>query len=249
MIGEGPIYVYGVVDSGASITLPRDGVASATPRLIESDGLAALVSSVPTARLRVRRADLHAHLRALEQVFDQTTVLPCRFGTVLPSEDDVRQHLLDARREELRGLLDRLAGSAQMNVKAAYDEPEVLRQLVASDPEVARARDRARKLGEAAYYENIRLGELVNAQLAARRAEDAERIYARVAPLAADAVVDTQAADALLVLKASFLVERKRLDHFDGELESLAKHEAPAIGFELVGPLPPTAFVALAQEA
>src|SRR5215213_3799688 len=236
MIGEGPIYVYGVVDSGASITLPRDGVASATPRLIESDGLAALVSSVPTARLRVRRADLHAHLRALEQVFDQTTVLPCRFGTVLPSEDDVRQHLLDARREELRGLLDRLAGSAQMNVKAAYDEPEVLRQLVASDPEVAGARDRARKLGE-----------LVNAQLAARRAEDAERIYARVAPLAADAVVDTQAADALLVLKASFLVERKRLDHFEGELESLAKQEAPAIGFELVGPLPPTAFVALAQ--
>jgi hypothetical protein len=223
-------------------------VASEATRLIESDGLAALVSSVPAERLRVRRSDLHAHLRAIEALFEQTTVLPCRFGTVLGSEDDVRQHLLEARRQELHSLLKALAGRVQLNVKAVYDEPEVLREVVAADPGIATARDRAKALGDAAYYENIRLGELVTARLSARRADDVERIHARLARLAEDVVADSRDGDAMLVLKASFLVERKLTDRFDSELESLASEEGPAIRFELVGPLPPTAFVSLGQE-
>jgi Gas vesicle synthesis protein GvpL/GvpF len=222
-------------------------VASEATRLIESDGLAALVSSVP-AELRVRRSDLHAHLRAVETLFEQTTVLPCRFGTVLASEDDVRQHLLDARRTELHSLLEALAGRVQLNVKAVYDEAEVLREVVANEPRIATARERAKALGDAAYYENIRLGELVTARLCDRRAADAERIHARLARLAEDVVGDSRDGDAMLVLKASFLVERKLTDHFDSELESLAKEEGPTIRFELVGPLPPTAFVSLGQE-
>ena len=248
MPGEGPIYVYGVVSTAASFSLPAAGVADAALKRIETNGLAAIVSSVPTERLRVRRKDLHAHLRALEEMFDQTTVLPCRFGTVLPSEEDVRQHLLEARRDELHGLLERLAGLAQMNVKAVYDEPEVLREIVASESGIARAREQARELGDAAYYQNIRLGELITTRLAERRDADAERIHARIAPLATDVVTDTRDASALLVLKASFLVERRLLDRFDGELESLARDEAPTIRLELVGPLPPTAFVSLGQE-
>jgi hypothetical protein len=196
----------------------------------------------------VRRSDLHAHLRAIEALFEQTTVLPCRFGTVLASEDDVRQHLLDARRKELHSLLEALAGRVQLNLKAVYDEPEVLREVVAADPGIANARERAKALGDAAYYENIRLGELVNARLSARRAGDAERIHARLARLAEDVVADSRDGDAMLVLKASFLVERKLTGRFDKELESLANEEAPSIRFELVGPLPPTAFVSLGQE-
>jgi Gas vesicle synthesis protein GvpL/GvpF len=88
----------------------------------------------------------------------------------------------------------------------------------------------------------------VTAQLSARRSDDAERIHARLAPFATEVVADARDAEPLLVLKASFLVERKLLDRFDAELESLAKQEAPTIRFELVGPLPPTAFVSLEQE-
>jgi hypothetical protein len=223
-------------------------VASQGTRLVESNGLAALVSSVPAERLRVRRSDLHAHLRALEKLFEQTTVLPCRFGTVLASEDDVRLHLLDARREELHGLLERVQGHAQLNVKAVYDEPEVLREVAAGDPRIAGASERARGLGDAGYFENIQLGELIAARLEGRRADDAERIHARLAALASDVVVDTGDGDPLLVLKAFFLVERGLVERFDRELESLAQEEAPAIRFELVGPLPPTAFVSLGQE-
>ncbi len=248
MPGDRPIYVYGVVSTRPPITLPGDGVANAATRMVECNGLSAVVSSVPGERLRVRRRDLDAHLHALEQLFDQTTVLPCRFGTVLPSEEDVRRHLLEARRDELNALLKRLAGRAQMNVKAEYDEPEVLREVVASDARVARLRERAKALGDAAYYENIRLGELITEGVSARRGNDAQRIYARLAPLATEIVGDEDEASALRVMKASFLVERKQLNRFDAELEALAKEDAPVIRYEAVGPLPPTAFVSLGRE-
>jgi hypothetical protein len=249
MAGAGTIYVYGVVPAGASISLPADGVAGAATRLVESDGLAAVVSNVPTERLRVRRADLTAHLRALEQVFEQTTILPCRFGTVLASEEAVRAELLDARRDELRDLLEAVAGRAQVNVKAAYDEAEVMREVVAAEPEIARTSERARQLGDAAYFENIRLGELVAGRLSARRSVDADRLYARLVPFAADVVVDPVEGDELLVLKASFLVDRTLLERFDAELESVAEQEGPVLRFESFGPLPPTAFVSLGEEA
>jgi Gas vesicle synthesis protein GvpL/GvpF len=156
--------------------------------------------------------------------------------------------LLDARAEELHALLDRLTGRAQLNVKASYDEDAVLREVVASQPEVARARERVRALGNAAYYENIRLGELVAGTLAARQADDAERIHARLASVAAEAVPEPVDPGGLLVLKTAYLVARQQLDRFDAELESLAASEAPAILFESFGPLPPTAFVTLRQE-
>jgi hypothetical protein len=247
MPGDGPIYVYGVVSTAQSLELPEDGVTNAATRVVESDGLAAVVSTVPGERLRVRRRDLDAHLHTVERLFEQTTVLPCRFGTVLASEEDVRRHLLEARRDELHRLLEGLDGQVQMNVKAEYDEPEVLREVVASDPRIARLRERAKGLGDAAYYENIRLGELITEQLSLRRGGDAQRILARLERLATDAVTDEDDAP-LLVLKASFLVERKRVDGFDKELEALAKQDAPTMRFEAVGPLPPTAFVSLGRE-
>jgi len=248
MTVEGPIYVYGVVSSGADVAPPATGVADAATRLLESNRLAAVVSTVPGERLRVRRRDLMAHLHALEEVSSQTTILPFRFGTVLPSEADVEQEVLRARADELHGLLARFADKAQVNVKAAYDEAEVIRDLVSSNPEIARARERARKLGDAGYYENIRVGELVAGALAARRAADADRLHEALAPLASDVAPDAVDDAGLTVMKTSFLVERAGLGRFDSELEALAAREAPVIRFESFGPLPPAAFVSLGQE-
>ena len=43
-------------------------------------------------------------------------------------------------------------------------------------------------------------------------------------------------------LKASFLVDRKRLARFDDALEKIAASAQPLLRFDVIGPLPPTAF-------
>jgi hypothetical protein len=237
------VYVYGVVRSGALGAAPAEGVADSQPELVERDGLAALVSKLPNGQLRARRRDLTRHLRALEETFAQATVVPCPFGTVLPSEEAVETYLLEARRDELVDLLDRLEGRVQMTVKATHEEDEILREIVSAEPEIARLRQRTSRLGEAAYYDSIRLGELVSAALEQRRARDAELVLGRLLPEAVDAVSE-QTGD-LLVARASFLVQRGRLERFDEALEALAASEAPRLRFESFGPLPPTAFASL----
>ena len=134
-----------------------------------------------------------------------------------------------------------------MNVKVEYDEEALLREVVADEPEVARARQRARALADAAYYENIRLGELVAAGIAARRASDADTIGSRLAAASADWVADPSTSE-LGVFKGSFLVGNRRLEEFDEALESLAAEGGDRLRFESFGPLPPTAFATLRAE-
>ena len=244
-----PVYVYGVVRAGGTLAFDEAGVAGRPLELIEHDGIAAVVSDFPAEDFRVRRSDLHAHLRSVERIFEQATVAPCPFGTVIGSRDQVESHFLGPRRDELETLLEQLEGHVQMNVKAEYDEQAVLAELVAGDPEIARLRERTKALGAAAYYENIRLGELIASRLAARREADAAGIEAVLAAAAAAAVSEPADAGRLLVFKGSFLVARDVLAEFDRTLDGLAAEGAPQLRFEATGPLPPIAFATLDPEA
>jgi hypothetical protein len=244
-----PVYVYGVVSAETTLEVADPGVAGERIELVAHDGVAAVISAFPAADPRVRRRDLDAHLRTIERIFEQTTVAPCAFGTVIASRRDVQERFLGPRGPELRRLLAKLEGHVQMNVKAEYDEDAVLREVASQDRDVAAARERAKALGAAAYYENIRLGELVSAAVADRRARDGERIGARLSPLAADSAADPADGDELLVFKASFLVGRERLADFDAALDELAADEGGRIRFDAIGPLPPTAFARVEEVA
>ena len=237
-----PQYVYGVVPAGAAVSVEEAGVGGEAVRLVEDDGVAAVVSAFAGVDVRLRRRDLLAHLRTLERVFEQATVAPCPFGTVVG--EDVREAFLAPRREELRRLLQRLEGHAQMNVKVEYEEDTILGEIVAQDRDVARARERTKALGSAAYYENIRLGELISARLAERRAVDAEAIHARLSALAAEAAPEAVEGE-LLVYKGSFLVARTRLEEFDAATEALVAGRPGRMRFDVIGPLPPAAFATL----
>jgi len=233
------VYVYGVVRAEDLPAISADGVGATSVELVERDGLAAIVSRLPD-EFRVKRRDLDRHLQVLEEAFAETTVVPCAFGTVLASENDVETALLSDRRAELEAALDRLAGMVQLNVKAVYDEDQVLRDLVGAHPEVAKLRAESERLGDAAYYQQIRLGELIAELFEARRASDARTIVSELDTVSNDVAVDDPGEyDAL---KASFLVGRKQVDRFDEQLERLARSLQPLIRFEVIGPLPPTAF-------
>jgi hypothetical protein len=240
-------YVYGVVRGGAIASVSADGVSGAPVTLVEGDAISALVSDLPTGQLRVRRNDLRRHLDVIEEAFRATTILPCRFGTVLDSRESVRNDLLTASRDALLTSLAQLDNRVQLNVKATYDQELLLSDVVARSPEIARLREATRALGDAAYGEQLRLGELVAAAVAEQRDADSGRILEALSQTADEAAVDEPPPGA--ALKASFLVVRNRLQAFDETLEDVAAAEQPKLRFEVIGPLPPTAFASAALGA
>jgi hypothetical protein len=144
-------YVYGVVRSG--VPLPRDlvGVDPAAPvRLLESRGLAALISEVPLAEfdeesLRRNLNDVawleekaRAHERVLEGALGATAVVPLRLCTVFTAEEQVIE-MLGREDGVLLDALERLTGRAEWGVKAFVGreaiEREVLRRAAQADEE------------------------------------------------------------------------------------------------------------------
>ena len=166
------VYVYGVVPAAECGSISLTGVEGAEVRKVEHAGVVALVSAVSGGSLTAAK-EVRAHWRVLDEACGTTTVLPVRFGTVMESDDAVRAELLEPNAERLELLLREVSGRVQLNVKGNYDEERLMREVVMGSTAVAELRDRLKGLpAEAGYYERIRLGELVAAEVGNRRATD-----------------------------------------------------------------------------
>ena len=239
-----PTYVYGIVESTARAP-KASGIGGAPLAVVAGDGAAALVSDLPDREVHMGRDEVLMHAEVLDQALAQGTVLPMRFGVVMDGSDDVRRKLLERHSEDLRSQLSELAGKVEVNVRAVYEEDVVLREAVSEEPEIARLREAVRDRSEdASYYERIRLGELVAQAMERKRERDAQAIIDLLAPetLAVDVGVP---AHERVVVSASFLVARARLDAFDELLEAVARDQFGRIRFKLTGPRPPHSFVEL----
>jgi hypothetical protein len=242
------VYVYGVVESNAPAPNGA-GIRDAPLRLIPGETAAALVSDLEAEELKFGREEAMTHARVLEEALSHGTVLPMRFGVVVADEDEVRARILDGHGAELAAQLEQLAGKVELAVRAVYEEEQLMREIVQSNPEIARRRERLRGQPEdATYYERIGLGELVADAVERARENDAHTILEVLSPLAL-AVEIGQPSHERVVLSASFLVGREGLDRFDQALEEIAAGQAGRIRFKLTGPLPPHSFVQLAGAA
>jgi gas vesicle protein GvpL/GvpF len=239
---HGGIYVYAVVRAGEARAPGVEGIGGSQVDLVPCGDLAALVTRLPERGWKVKRRDLERHLGVLESAFAGGTILPCPFGTVVESVDDLEDALLAGRRSELLDGLARLDGRVQMNVKALYDEEALLRSIVASDREIASLRERTRGTGDDGYYHRVRLGELIAARVEARREEDGRRLESALARAAVDVVAEPAGGE--IAFRAAFLVARSSLRTFDAAVEAVAAAEQPLLRFEAIGPLPPTVFTA-----
>ena len=245
----GGLYVYGVVRAGEGSAPSAGGVGESPVQTLERGPLAALVSEVPGDSIPPRAKNLTAHTEVLRAAMDGGTVLPMRFGVLMPDADTVKRDLLEQREPWLTGMLDALDGRVEMTVSAMYREDVLLREVVSQDPTIGALRERVRsKPAAATHFERIRLGELVAAAVDARRDADAGAILDAVRPLA-DAYVPGEPMHERMVVNAAFLVRRDRLAEFDAGVERVSAERAERMQFKLTGPLPPFSFVGAEEPA
>lgn len=239
-----PRYVYGVVRGDGS-TPAIKGIAGAPLELVGAGEVAALTSVAPGEYLEAGREELLTHSRVLEATLEQGTVLPMRFGVVVPDDQTLRGRLLEDHHEELLAQLAEMDGRAEFALKGLYDEEAILRELVAGDREIGYLRSAIVGKSEAAtYYERIRLGELIAAAFAALQQRDSATILEELRPHAV-AVRAGEPVHERMAVNASFLVERAARAAFDRAVDEVGSREAGRIRFRVTGPLPPHSFVEL----
>lgn len=239
--GSHAVYVYGVAPAGECPAISAAGVEGSKVRVVEHAGLAALLSEMDGDSLEAAR-EVRAHWRVLEAVSEKATVLPIRFGTVMESEAAVRERLLEPNAERLEVLLGELSGRVQLCVKGDYDEDRLMREIASGSSAVAKQRSHVGTLPEeAGYYERIRLGELVAAEVGHRRAEDTRLALETLEPLAV-AVKEEELRQLDSAFNLAFLVDREGQDAFTRGVNALAGALGDRVELRYVGPLPPYSF-------
>jgi hypothetical protein len=165
------IYLYAIGD-------PQPGAEA-----VRAAGLAGFVRRDVPRSPAPEPAALVSHDRVVAALAQNGAVLPVRFGTVVPAEDDVRKLLVE-RRDELRSRLEHVRGRVEMGVRAMWGAPE-------PGPSPCTGRD----------FMQAKL----ERHAAARRAAD--ELHGPLAALAADSVL-TLCPREDTAFSAAYLVER-----------------------------------------
>ena len=133
-------YLYGIVLCGENdrdIDTDLTGI-SAEPgvRIIVSGSLGAVVSRVPLSQfgaavleeklqdLRWLEEKVRLHQELLQQIMQEQTIIPMKFGTIFQSQERVRD-ILEEQQEHFQALLKFLTGHEEWGVKGYYRREEL----------------------------------------------------------------------------------------------------------------------------
>jgi hypothetical protein len=225
MSGGDVLYVYAVTDFFPA-SLAVAGLHGAPLRTISSGPLAAIYSEhevVPEPDEEL----LWSHEQIVEELMEDSTILPMRFGSTVESPEALTDWLTE-RREEFGVSLKRVRGAVELSVRAqlpdAKEADKKGRPTWRSQPGTAYLLDRARRQ---------------------RRSEDAaERIHRPLAALARRSVPKAGAGSAF---KAAYLVDEESVGAFGERVGELNSTLADA-KISCTGPWPPYSFVSEAQQ-
>ncbi|MEU0405002.1 GvpL/GvpF family gas vesicle protein [Streptomyces sp. NPDC006197] len=261
-VGEEMSYVYALGRVGEPAL--RDAVARLAGvdgralRLVESAGLAAVVSSVPSGAfgeqgLRAQLEDMarleviaRSHHAVVDAAFAGTTVLPMRLATVYL--DDVRvAEMLTARRGRFLDLLARLDGHVELGMKVYADAGAVAPPEAEGEAEaVAESPGRA--------YLRRRRAQRRSAQDLHRAAAGAAEEAVRVAEgLSRARVVHRPQQGGLApargenIANEAYLVPTGEVGRFMAALGASAD-ATPGVRVEVTGPWAPYSFATVTEE-
>ena len=259
-------YLYGIVSNrqaGRASNLKELGIGSPLrpPKSVAHGSIAAIVSCLassdrdtahllnprpvdPTAKrnhLRALRRDMRAHAAVLNKLAETVTVLPVRFGVVLPDERTLVQSILAPQHDVFHNHLQRLNGLVEITLNVNYIEDRIIEQVVALRPELARGGARGAP-SRATYHGRIETGKQIAGAIRHRKQRDAEQVVLALKPHVREIVISETESE-MAVLKASLLVERARIPAFDKAIGQLHASTRDVMQLDCVGPLPPYSFV------
>lgn len=240
-------YLYGVMRGGGVSKFGPIGTPEGAERvhLIGSEGVAAVVSDYrgcPFSELRRGELlrQLAIHQKVIETVMGVGTILPAKFGTVLPS----RGALLNAvgcAIPRLTQALDKFEGMVQYEIAVTWEERTLLEEVAAQEEIAVLRRSAAEIPPERSLDLRVRIGRMLKESLDRRREELREQLIMSMGEHAVDRQANSLMGDEM-VMNEAFLVTRRGRQQFLDSLDAADARFAGKLNFRCIGPLPPYSF-------
>lgn len=266
-------YIYCIIGTGQEIRFTSSGIGSRKDTVhpvrnttdaeednrifdgvhsISYQDIAVAISPSPVIKYPISRENTMAHQKVMEEVMNDFTILPVRFGTVAGGKDDVlateriREKVLKARYEELKDLLTKMDNKIELGLKAFWSNMKVIfEEIVEENRDIKILKEKiASKNPPQTYGDRITLGEKVKAALERKKAKQEKDILDVLKETYADIRRNKVFGDNMIT-NCAFLVEKSRVEEFDRLVDKLSTTYDGRIKFKYVGPVPPCNFVEL----
>lgn len=240
-------YLYGIIGASQRRQFGPMGIGGAgnVVYTLPYQTLSAIVSRSPLVKYAVTREHSMAHIKVLERAMEEYTVLPVRYCTIAEEEEIIIEKVLKARYQEFIDLLQYMQDKMELGVRARWSNLDVIfAEVVEENAEIKAIKEAL--LGETneqrKYAGKIKIGQLVQKALEAKKKKEAEELFAALKPLSLDYKENPIYGDMNLV-NAAFLINKEREKEFDRKMQELEKEYGERKKLKYIGPIAPYNFV------
>jgi hypothetical protein len=239
---ETGLYLYGIIDSQDGLDVSMPGIEGGAIETIEADGIAAVVTRVGLQKIRPQRANLAVHHKLLQALVQNQAVLPCAFGTVATSEEQLLEVLRTNCGELLRELA-MLRGKMEMSLGVYWNTSNIFEFFVATNQELKEMRDRVFRSGrEPSMDEKLELGKLFESLLGQCRDRHTQQVIDMLSPYCAN-IRAIDAGQEQMIMKLVCLVHKDQQQRFEEGIQEAARKFDDHYTFKYSGPWAPFDFV------
>jgi len=247
-------YIYCIIGDGEGRKFACPAIGSRQDEVysISYQDVAAVISASAVMKYPISRENTMAHQKVLEELMNDFTVLPVKFGTVASGKDGfcaaerIREEVLKVRYEELKNLLLKMDAKIELGLKAFWvDMKTIFQEIVDENDEIKKLRRKLiSKPVSRPFGEKATLGEMVKDALERKKAKEEKDILNVLKKACVDQCSNRIFGDEMIT-NSSLLVEKSRAEEFDGLVDELAATYNGRMKFKYVGPMPPINFVEL----
>lgn len=242
--GSTALLIYGIVPAEVKPKVEGIGDPPGPVKVVKRGEIAALVSEIRADQPLDRAEDLQAFARVVDGMVTETSVIPIRFGAALQDSQAVEEGLLEPNADQFRAALEELEGLAEFLVRGTYIEQTVLREVLEENEQAAALRETIRTSpAELTRDTQIALGELINAEIEAKRAADGQFVADALSQAVKDLTVRPPTQE-LEVVDIAVLVELDKQDELVKTVNAIAEQWQGRVEMRIVGPLAAWDFVA-----
>jgi hypothetical protein len=236
------LYVYGIIDAHDGLDISMSGIEGGNVETIEVDGIAAVITRIARRKIRPQRTNLAVHNKLLHELVERQTVIPCAFGMIASSEEQL-QEVLRVNHNELLHQLNRFQGKVEMSLSVYWNTSNIFEFFVTVNQELKTMRDRVFHAGrEPSVEERIELGRLFESLLRECRERHTDQVIETLRPYCTE-IRAVDPGQEQMIMKLVCLVPKIQQDRFDEGIQEAARKFDDHYCFKYNGPWAPFDFV------
>jgi hypothetical protein len=211
-------YAYAIIPSRKEHDFGPIGLDGERVYTIHFREIAAVVSDSAVKTYEVLDYGI-AHQQALEKIMKEYCVIPMSFGQSA-TEGDIKT-FLSRNYPKLKGYFTKLTGKTELGLKVTWKIDTTIKEIASSNIKIRAMKHQIDgKPLEKTYRQRLTLGTKVAEELTKREEKIASEIFARLGEISADAKMNKNLSDEM-VLNAAFLVDKTKERDFDSLVNTL----------------------------